>query len=116
MSVNNPIGTVKQMYAAFVEGDLDKLVETIHPALLWIYYGANSRLSKAEFKGRMAVRKFFEKILERLIINSFNTNEFILQDDTVVVFGKPVLLAIQKIHELKLNLNCPVPITIALYY
>ena len=34
-----------------------------------------------------AVRKFFERILERLEMTEFNTDEFVAEGDTVVIFG-----------------------------
>ena len=75
------------MFAAFGAGDLDALVETVHPESRWTYVGANPRLSRAEFTGHAKVRKFFEGILTRLDMTAFNTDEFIVQGDTVVVFG-----------------------------
>lgn len=84
---NEPTATVQRMYAAFGAGDLDALIETVHPDSRWTYIGANPRLSKAELVGRESVRKFFETIVERLEITEFNTDEFIVDGDTVVVFG-----------------------------
>ena len=84
---NEPLATVERMFAAFGAGDLDALIETVHPDSRWIYLGANPELTKAEFVGRASVRKFFETILERLDITEFNTDEFIVDGDTVVVFG-----------------------------
>ena len=84
---NNPIATVQRMFAAFGAGDLDALLETVHPDSRWIYFGANPRLARVELKGREAVRKFFEGIIKRLEMTAFNTEEFIVQGDTVVVFG-----------------------------
>lgn len=85
--MNDPTATVQRMFAAFGAGDLDALVETVHPESRWTYVGANPRLSRAEFTGHEKVRKFFEGILTRLDMTAFNTDEFIVQGDTVVVFG-----------------------------
>lgn len=82
-----PTAVVQRMFAAFQAGDLDALLETVHPESHWTYYGANPRLSRAEFSGTAAARRFFERILERLEMSEFNTDEYIVQDDTVVVFG-----------------------------
>lgn len=84
---NDPTATVQRMFAAFGAGDLDALLETVHPDSRWTYFGANPRLTRAEFTGRAAVRKFFERILARLEMTAFNTDEFIVQGDTVVIFG-----------------------------
>lgn len=85
--MNDPTAIVQRMFAAFGAGDLDALVETVHPESRWNYVGANPRLARAEFTGHAKVRKFFEGILTRLDITAFNTDEFIVQGDTVVVFG-----------------------------
>jgi uncharacterized protein len=83
----DPTATVRRMFAAFGAGDLDALIETVHPESRWTYYGVNPRLSQATFSGRAEVRRFFERILERLEMTAFNTDEFIVQGDTVVIFG-----------------------------
>ena len=85
--VNNPADTVKRMFAAFSAGDLDALLETVHKDSRWTYIGANPRLIRAEFTGRPEVRAFFEQILARLEITAFNTDQFIVEGDTVVIFG-----------------------------
>lgn len=84
---NNPTATVRRMFAAFGAGDLDALVETVHPDSRWTYFGANPRPVKVEFVGKARVRKFFEGVLARLEMTAFNTDEFIVQGETVVVFG-----------------------------
>jgi ketosteroid isomerase-like protein len=44
-------------------------------------------VSRAEFTGHAKVRRFFERILERLEITVFNTDQFVVEGDTVVIFG-----------------------------
>lgn len=83
----SPRGTVERLFAAFQAGDLDALIETVHPDSKWTYIGANPKLARAEFSGHQKVRRFFERILERLEMDSFNTDEFIVEGDTVVIFG-----------------------------
>ena len=85
--MNDPTATVQRMFAAFGAGDLDALVETVHPESRWTYVGANPRLARAEFTGHAKVRKFFAGILARLDMTAFNAEEFIVQEDTVVAFG-----------------------------
>ena len=84
---DDPTATVQRMFAAFGAGDLDALIDTVHPDSRWVYYGANPRLSQAEFRGRDAVRRFFAGIVERLAMTEFNTDRFVAEGDTVVVFG-----------------------------
>ena len=82
-----PTATVRRMFTAFGAGDLDALVETVHPDSRWTYYGANPQLAAATFVGRAAVRRFFERILERLAITAFDADQFVAEGDTVVIFG-----------------------------
>lgn len=84
---DSPTSTVQRLFAAFGAGDLDALVETVHPDSQWTYYGANPRLSQAEFSGRAGVRRFFEGILRRLEVTEFNADAFVAEGETVVVFG-----------------------------
>ena len=85
--VNDPTATVNRMFAAFGARDLDALLETVHPESRWTYVGANPELSRAEFTGHAKVRRFFERILERLEITAFNTDQFVVEGETVVIFG-----------------------------
>ena len=86
-NVNDPAAIVKRMFAAFGARDLEALLRTVHPESRWTYYGANPDLSRADFTGHANVRKFFERILERLEITVFNTDLFVVEGDTVVIFG-----------------------------
>lgn len=86
-SAETPTAVVRRMFAAFGAGDLDALLETVHPESRWSYYGANPRLSAVTFAGHAAVRRFFTRILERLEMTEFNTDEFVAEGDTVVIFG-----------------------------
>ena len=83
----DPRSVVERMFAAFGRGDIDGLLETVHPESRWTYIGANPRTTKATFGGTDAVRKFFEGILERLDMSAFNTDEYIVEGETVVIFG-----------------------------
>jgi ketosteroid isomerase-like protein len=81
------VDTVMRMFTAFKAGNLDVLLETVHPDSRWSYYGANPRLSSAQFTGHASVRRFFERILERLEMTAFNTDQFVVEGDVVVIFG-----------------------------
>jgi ketosteroid isomerase-like protein len=87
MDANDPTATVERMFNAFRVGDLEALLETVHPDSTWAYYGANPHPTQVQFRGRTAVRRFFEGILKRLDMTSFNTGEPIAQGNTVVYFG-----------------------------
>jgi ketosteroid isomerase-like protein len=87
MATNDPLGTVQRMFAAFRAGDLDGILETVHSDSRWIYVGANPKPTRAELVGHANVRRFFEAIIRRLELKAFETIEFVVQGDTVVVFG-----------------------------
>jgi ketosteroid isomerase-like protein len=84
---NGPRDTVERLFAAFAADDLEELLTTVHPESRWTYIGANPKLARAEFTGHAKVRTFFEGILNRLDITAFNTDEWVEQGDTVVIFG-----------------------------
>lgn len=84
---NDALATVQRMFAAFGAGDFPALLATVHPESHWTYYGANPTLSQAEFRGRDAVQQFFEGIVGRFAITEFNTDTFVTDGDTVVIFG-----------------------------
>jgi ketosteroid isomerase-like protein len=75
------------MFAAFEAGDLDALLETVHPESHWTYIGANPRISHAQIKGHEKVRRFFAGIYERLEMTEFNMDEWLEQGNTVAIFG-----------------------------
>lgn len=87
VNTNDPRATVERLFAAFGARDLDALLATVHPESRWTYYGANPRLSTARFNGHTSIRRFFERILERLDIAAFNPVEYVVQGNSVVVFG-----------------------------
>jgi uncharacterized protein len=87
MTTNNPLPTVQRMFEAFENRDLDRLLETVHPDSRWTYVGANPRPAKRVYVGRDGVKKFFENILRNLNIATFQTREFVTENDTVVVIG-----------------------------
>jgi ketosteroid isomerase-like protein len=75
------------MFAAFATDDMEGILATVHPESHWSYLGANPAISSAEFTGKAAVRGFFEGIMHRLELTSFDPDEVVVQKDTVVVFG-----------------------------
>jgi len=87
MTTNNPLATVQRMFEAFGNGDLDGLLETVHPDSRWTYVGANPRPAKGVYAGRDGVRRFFENILRNLDMTTYHPREFVTENDAVVVTG-----------------------------
>ena len=90
MASNDPVGTVQRMFTAFRGGDLDAVLDTIDADARWTYVGANPKPTKAELVGKAGARRFFEAILRRLEVTTFEANEFVLEGNTVVVFGEEI--------------------------
>ena len=87
MATNDPLGTVQRMFAAFRVGDIDAVLDSVAPDTHWTYIGANPKPTKADLVDKAGVRRFFEGIVKRLEITVFDASEFLLQGETVVVFG-----------------------------
>ncbi len=87
MTNNDPLATVQRMFEAFGYGDLDGLLETVHPDSRWTYVGANPRPAKGVYVGKDGAKKFFGRILRNLDMKEFQPGEFVTENDTVVVFG-----------------------------
>jgi ketosteroid isomerase-like protein len=88
MEANDPVGTVQRMFTAFRAGDIDAVLDTVHPDTRWTYVGANPKPTKAELVGKAGVRRFFEGILRRLEVSTFEATEFVADGNTVVMFGE----------------------------
>ena len=86
-TTNDPLATVQRMFEAFGNGDLDGLLETVHPDSRWTYVGANPRPAKGVYVGKDGARRFFGNILRNLNMTAFRPREFVRENDTVVVFG-----------------------------
>lgn len=85
--LHEPAAVVRRMFDAFRRGDVDGILETVHPDSTWVYVGANPRPRRATIRGHDGVRGFFEGILNRLEMQAYEPTEFVVRDDTVVVFG-----------------------------
>ena len=87
MATNDPGGTVRRMCAAFRAADLDSVLDTVDADTRWAYMGANPKRMKAELVGKAGVRRFFEGIVRRLEVTTFEATEIVVEGDTVVAFG-----------------------------
>lgn len=83
----SPEDVVRRMFRAFRRGDVEGILETVHPESRWRYVGANPEPRRAELEGHAGVRRFFEAILRRLDMRVFEAREFVVEAHTVVVFG-----------------------------
>ncbi|NLN25919.1 MAG: nuclear transport factor 2 family protein [Bacteroidetes bacterium] len=74
------------MFAAFEAGDIDGVVATVSDDTLWIYHGTQV-IPPNEFRNKERVRKFFTSILWGTDVLKFEREQYIEQDNVVVVLG-----------------------------
>lgn len=77
---------VEKMFAAFAEGSVDKILETVSNDSVWIYHGTQV-IPKANFSGKEGARTFFSNILNYTEVLHFQPKQFIVQENIVVVLG-----------------------------
>ena len=87
-SNSSPEGVVGNLFRAFRSGDLEGVLGTLHEDVSLTYIGANPKPVKAVLIGHERARRFFEGIYRRLEMNSFEADEVIVSDGTVVAFGR----------------------------
>lgn len=78
---------IEKMFAAFSSGDIDKIVETVSDNTEWIYHGTQI-IPKGAFGNKEGVKAFFTNILERTEIIKFEPQQYIVEDNMVVVMGE----------------------------
>ena len=77
---------VDRLFAAFGSGDVDALVATVSEDTRWIYHGTQI-IPAGVFEQRDGIRTFFENVLDRTEIISFEPTQFVVDGNVVVVLG-----------------------------
>jgi uncharacterized protein len=83
---NSSKTVVDKMFAAFATGNVDAILETVSEDTVWIYHGTQV-IPKGEYRGKEGARKFLAGILNGTEIIKFEPEEFIVQNNKVVVLG-----------------------------
>jgi len=83
---NSAKQTVNKMFEAFASGNVDKILETVSDDTVWIYHGTQV-IPKGEYSGKDGARRFFEGILNGTEIIKFEPEQFIAEENMVVVLG-----------------------------
>lgn len=81
------LSTVEKMFAAFGSGDLEKFEETVSNDTIWVYHGTQE-IPKATFEGKAGATTFLRNILTYTEVLSFEPQQFICEDNMVVVLGQ----------------------------
>jgi len=77
---------IEKMFAAFADGNVEKILETVSEDSVWIYHGTQI-IPKARFEGKDGARTFFSNIINHTEVLSFEPRQYIVEGDMVVVLG-----------------------------
>jgi ketosteroid isomerase-like protein len=77
---------IEKMFAAFAEGNVEKILDTVSEDSVWIYHGTQI-IPKARFEGKDGAQTFFSNILKHTEVLRFEPRQYIVEGDMVVVLG-----------------------------
>ena len=83
---NSARSVVEKMFTAFSDGDVEKFVETVSDDTIWIYHGTQL-IPKSTYEGKEGARKFITGILNYTEIIKFEPQQYIIEENKVVVLG-----------------------------
>ena len=103
MSAQENVELVKQGYAAFGSGDMEKLLSLFAEDIKWRVPTIEGAPFGGEYDGREQVAAFFGSLAAAEDIQEFTQEDYIAQDDKVVVTGRSnaVVKATGRTYELE---------------
>jgi ketosteroid isomerase-like protein len=87
MSTQANVALVQSAYAAFGEGNLQKLLGLMTPDIVWEFPASSVIPWAGTFKGPGEVSRFFAALMEHSDPEAFEPRQFVASDDRVVVLG-----------------------------
>ena len=88
MSTQSNIELVKEAYAAFGAGDLQRLLGLLTPDVSWEFPASQVIPWAGTFTGPRGVAKFFEALTEHTVLEAHEPLHFVASGDRVVVLGR----------------------------
>ena len=88
MSTQGNIEVVKQAYAAFGAGDLQKILDLMSPEVIWEFPVSDVIPWAGTFRGPNGVATFLAALKEHSVIEAHEVLHFVASDDRVVVLGR----------------------------
>ena len=88
MSTQTNVTLVQEGYAAFVAGDIQKLLGLLTPDIVWEFPASSVLPWAGTFTGPAEVAKFFSAITEYSEPEVYEPLHYIASDDRVVVLGR----------------------------
>ncbi len=86
--MTEPSQTVAAHYDAIERRDMEAALQTLAEDVVWEFPYTRAIPFSGRYEGREAVRKFFQAISSSVEVREFSIRKTIVQDDTVVVFGR----------------------------
>lgn len=83
----SPLETTKAVFEAFGRADVDAIMELMAYDVRIEFYGPPIIPYANTYNGRAETRRFFEIVLSSVDIHQFDAEEFICENDKVVVTG-----------------------------
>ena len=84
---NSARSVVEKMFSAFGKGDVEEFLETVSSDTVWIYHGTQI-IPKNTYEGIEGARTFINSILKNTEIIDFEPQQYICEDNQVVVLGR----------------------------
>lgn len=82
------IDLAKEGYAAFLRGDIPRLLELMTDDIEWVLHTpAEASPTGGIYRGKPALADWFRKLAEHYEFDTFSPDEFIASGDKVVVLG-----------------------------
>ena len=85
MSTQSNVELVKEAYAAFGAGDLQKLLGLLTPDVVWEFPASKVIPWAGTFRGPGEVARFFAALMEHSEPEAFEPLHFVASDDRVLV-------------------------------
>ncbi len=95
------LALTKEIFVRFGSHDVDGIVELLHDEATIEFYGPAAIPYAGEYHGKTECRKFFSTVLSSVDIHVFDADEFICENDRVIVVGKLRLTTKTNDNEIK---------------
>ena len=86
MSQQN-VQSVKNAYAAFKQGNIPELINTLSPEIEWITPGTSGIPQAGTHRGHDGVGHFFQMVGQTLNFTAFEPQTYVAEGDVVMVTG-----------------------------
>ena len=88
-----PRQVTEEVFTAFGESDVDRIMRSLHTDVRIEFYGPEIIPYAGFYAGQQECRGFFDTVLSSVDIHQFDPEDFICEDDKVVVTGHLKLTA-----------------------